>query len=74
MVSYIFIQAPSEARGLGRKNWKKEVVCIMHACDRGGGILVVCLLGIQLLPAGLTNPTQTFRACCGPYWLCIFLK
>ena len=37
------IQAPAEGRGLGTKNWRKEIVCIMHACGRGGRIPVVCL-------------------------------
>ena len=37
------IQAPAEGQGLGIQSWKKEVVCIMHACDRWGKIPVVCL-------------------------------
>ena len=28
---------------LGMKNWRKEIVCIMRVCDRGGEIPVVCL-------------------------------
>ena len=40
--SFNIIQAPSKARGLGMKNWKKEIVCIMRVCDRGGKIPVVC--------------------------------
>ena len=37
-----FVQASAEGRGLGMKNWRKEIVCILRVCDRGGGILVVC--------------------------------
>ena len=37
------IQAPAEGRVLGRKNWRKEIVCIMRVCDRGGKIPVVCV-------------------------------
>ena len=47
--------SPAEGRGLGMKNWKKEVVCIMHACDRGGGIPVVCLSGGLLTPPSCLN-------------------
>ena len=46
------IQAPAEGRGLGMKNWRKETVCIMHACDRGGQILV-----LRLSVCGLSPPS-----------------
>ena len=68
------IQAPSEARGLGRKNWRKEIVCIMRVCDRGGKIPVVCLYVVELLSAPLTNPAEIFWECWGTYWLCISQK
>ena len=69
------IQAPSEATGLGMKNWSKEIVCIMCACERGAKFSwSVSLLVTQLLPADLTNPAEIFWGSWGTYWLCIFQK
>ena len=44
---FIFIQALSEARGLGIRHRRIGIAYIMHACDRGGNIPVVCLFSIS---------------------------
>ena len=48
---HYFIQAPRFARGLGIKNWRREIVCIMRACERGGKFSwSVCMYVCNLSP------------------------
>ena len=66
--SVIIYPSPSEVRGLGMKNWKKEIVC-HNACVWQWGSnycgLSVCVYVTYLLPGGCTILPEIFRGSCG---------